>query len=40
MFRWINEQPGLLSFEIYAVTIKKSMTEHHQLINRQAVGLF
>ena len=28
------------SLEIYAVTIKKSMTEYHYLINRQTYGLF
>ena len=28
------------SFEIYAVTIKISMTEYHNWINRQAHGLF
>ena len=32
MFRWINKQPGIQSFEIYAITIKISMTEYPHLI--------
>ena len=28
------------SFEMYAVTIKTSMTEYHHLINRRSHGLF
>ena len=28
------------SFKIYDVTINKSMTEYHYLINRRAHGLF
>ena len=39
MFRWINKQPGM-SFAIDAIIIKISMTEYHQIINRQAYGLF
>ena len=36
MLRWINKQQEYKSFEIDAVIIKKSMTEYHHLINRQA----
>ena len=35
MFRWINKQPGVQSFDIYAVTIKISMTEY-QPFNKQS----
>ena len=41
MFSWINEQPEIYnSFEMYAVTIKISMTECH--INKlyRSYGLF
>ena len=34
MSRWINKQPGMQSFEIDAVTIKKSMTKYHH--NKQS----
>ena len=34
------EQPGMQQFEIYAVTIKISMTEYHHWINSQAHHLF
>ena len=37
MFRRIDKQPGMQKiFEIDVVTIKKSMTEYHNLINSQA----
>ena len=32
MFRWINKQQGMESFEIDAVITKKSMIEYHRLI--------
>ena len=40
MLRLVNKQQECKSFEIYAVTIKLSMTEYHPLINHQAHGLF
>ena len=41
MFRWINKQLGIQSFETNTATIKISiMTEYHQLINPKAHGLF
>ena len=40
MFRRVNKQPGMQSFEIDAVTIKKSMTEYHHWINVLAAHLF
>ena len=36
MFRWINKRQECKSFEIDVITIKKSMTEYHHLINSQA----
>ena len=36
-FRWTNKQPEIQSFEIYAVTIKISMTEYHHWINRLTI---
>ena len=35
MFRWINNQE-YKNFEIYAVSIKMSMTEYHHLITPQS----
>ena len=40
MFRWIKNSQEYKRFEIDAVTIKKSMTEYHILINSQAYLLF
>ena len=42
MFRKVNKPPGqeCKSFEIDAVTIKKSMTEYHHWINELAAHLF
>ena len=40
MFKKVNKQPECKSFEIDAVTIKKSMTEYHHWINELAAHLF